>query len=260
MGQQLVKFEPYPGLDAVELKLVLATKETKIKDIKTKEFELKLYSLILEIYRLTNFKLPEEHDLKYTLKKSISLIDLKYKFLTLQEIRICFESGAAKEYGEFHGISYTTIAVWLNHYVLDNKRKDALRIQREFEEGLIGVKQIELTAEQKRMEKIENCKASFRLYQKYKRLCLPFIYDNLVEFGLLVLDIGTKNMYMTEARESLIKDAQNKRARGEIRNLSEVIKLINEPLNKSVIEEAKDIALKAFFDDLIENKEELIII
>lgn len=164
-----------------------------------------------------------------------NLVMTDFPFLSVQEVRVAMFDGikgdARMEYME---LSQRRYYAWLSDYRQGEKRRCVIRIRRKLRGNVLP----EISDDQKEIHRKNLCVCVFNDYQEkgYMRSCGWVVYDILNEKGILRLGKEEKQDAFHRAEEKIIRELPpSHRSRYRIKV------------------EAKEIALREFFDTIIRN-------
>lgn len=187
--------------------------------------------------------------------------DLKKRFssLTVKEFELAVENGIRKEYGDFHGLNVATFHMFAREFKKSAEREEALRKLRLLKEE--QEKEVKPSDEEVNRIMNEACLNAFDRYKKTKKL-VDFggaKYKHLEKNGLINHSIDIRKEIFRKAREQALLDASttimNPKETTAKTIAHEVLK--NPDKHEIVKNIAREMALKRFFDDLIETDTEL---
>lgn len=231
--------------------MAIAAMQPRISTLKFSAFVVKMDELIIKTFAKTNFKIePEIHnatidELCYDLQKYNGT-------LTFEEIELAFKNGYKKVYGDFFGLSNATYFGWVNAYTWHFNRLNA---KKAIEIANKPQPKPEISEEEKQKQVLGGVLRTFEDFKKGANILDPgnCSYNFLDKKGLIKFTKERKNKFIAVAKEKLIQDALTKKG---IKSISKVIQSVTS--EKSVIiSNAKREALKTYFSDLIEMKQEL---
>jgi len=183
--------------------------------------------------------------------------------LSIEDVRIAFNRGSRRKYGDTFQMSITNINVWLTKYVEETKQEVMLRLP------YIKPIQIESPKELSKEEKLKNHKAwlenvynNFNEYQKtFRYNFYDFnhkLYIHLKKIGLINLTEEQQekiwNMAVKELRnEYHPKNGRNFGQRIDLKGIYDGLKLdeVDKNQHDLIVSRAKRITVKYFFIRLI---------
>lgn len=229
---------------------------TKIRNVKESITD-KLRSVIYAAMFLKGFDLSAKDiaAMSQILEKDIR--NSKLQNLTLEEVRYAVENGIKGEYGDYYGLNNVTLLNFLKAYSTSETRAKALQAQ--------NLKQIPqkttITEHEKTQEMINRIIEKFNKYKETNRL-MDYgnpSYNFLAKAGIINYTEEKRKEFkilarkMVTARETL--ELTNPLKRKDALQMLEDIK--NDTEHKKIIAEAKRLALKDFFNNLIEMGEHI---
>lgn len=73
-------------------------------------------------------QVPHEEDAAYLKSQLVKLLQVKYTYLNISEVGIAFRNGIQKVYGEYFGINFVSLSMFIKAYAESQERCDA-RVQ-----------------------------------------------------------------------------------------------------------------------------------
>ncbi|RHJ81887.1 hypothetical protein [Parabacteroides sp. AM08-6] len=110
----------------IESRLALALQAERVCNLPGETLLVRTSALLRQVYILCGFRMPDAKDFGIFTAKLASDLFESFSFLTLEEIRLCFEWGAKGEYGEFMGLNLRTLTHWLKTYKTSDIRYRAV--------------------------------------------------------------------------------------------------------------------------------------
>lgn len=232
-----------------EKEIAIASSQVKVSHLDKNELKESLLKLVGKTHLDCGFKVDKE-----TLSLTIDTLrdDLqKYNpTLSFQEIEIAFKNGWKKEYGDFFGLNNSTYFQWVNAYAWGEKR---LRVKKTLLEAKENQNKEAVKLSKTEQDKIlkEACLKSF---EDFKNEAILFDagnvkYNYLVKIGVLNVSLERKKEFMTLAETNLKEIALETKQKTE-----PIEKCFAKILPQSLQSEAKKLALKDFFQGLIDNE------
>ena len=277
MGTALTKIEKYTALQSLELCIEMF-QSPLARDSEEIEIDKVVAPALLKANKDLGFTI-EEHKLTHLFDGIALEIKKNVPNIRLHEIPIAINKGVLGDYGEFYGLSVVTVLKFLKaHYTSDKRANLAKQVKPPEEE-----KQIPSEEEQKALAKIHLVEA-FSNYKQTKTVPFSavYLYRALEKsFKLVSYPNDVKFEMYYDAVLEVIRDKENESLRDPTTRLSnrKIIDSLKTLIHadKSKIECAKDvlnattesdirfqlknqserIALKRFFDNLIEMEQEL---
>jgi len=128
-----------------------------------------------------------------------------FPFIRIQEVKIAFENGCRKDYGDFFGINVATFNLWIKGYLADQRRKDAkLKIEEENKQPvkpLLSVTEAEYEWKQAMIKQFEDFKATGVL-----KCELPnYQFTEFEKRGLITLNKTEKEFIWEQAKDKVIE-------------------------------------------------------
>jgi hypothetical protein len=260
---EIVKYIPN-ALTIEESEILRASQGVKIKDAVidgalTNQSRIKIETAITRaLINLNQKKIFEkEMDFNSFIASLVSMLAEKHPFLTLDELSKAILYGSIGEFKKEQETLYLSVAninSWIKCYL--EQKKQPLMIKNKPE-----LKEKELTENEKE-EIIKN--GIKRRFQEFKETgdCDDFGnvgYEYLDKKGLIFFTADRKKEFMKQAEENIKREKKmqiSKSTPVEVRDINKF--LITLETNKNpIITEAKKIALKTFFAELIEMDEGL---
>lgn len=224
----------------------------RIDSVSTIELKKFLNNLISNIYILcgmdqdSSTSIVQLNELSSELKKF-------YKFLTLDELTIAFKKGCKNSYGEYFGLNFKTYVGWIYAYTGEESRAKAIKAIELAKLDLLP-KQKVLTQEEKEEILKDGVLKSFESFKS----------------GAIVLDAGNvsynwldKNgliKFTKERKDEIFKQSSDKLKAEIVQNKNRNVSIeiaLSHLTNDHFISEAKKMALKIYFSELIETEIEL---
>lgn len=224
----------------------------KIRDTKESITD-KLRSVIYSAMFLKGFDLDSKDIavMSQILEKDIRRSKLQN--LTMEEVRYAVENGIRGEYGEYYGLNNVTLLNFLKAYSVSEQRAKALKVcnQKQLpEKASITDREKTQRIIQGIIQKFDDYKTTGRLYDFGN----PG-YDFLAKAGIINYTQERRDEFKAMARKKLIAEETLNQTIGNADARAEALKAIenikNDTEDKRVIAEAKRIALKDFFNNLI---------
>lgn len=266
MNNQLALVKNETGLTPSQKAFVQASQGKQLHTSKRSVIEDELSDLIGITYFEAGVKpLEATTELFALVDATIKDLMLNFRFMTMEEIKKAFHFGVRKHYGDYFGLNVVTFHNWVKSYQSDQKRAEAMKL------NALNAH----TAEKKKLtdEEIEkiNIEAVLRCWNDYKvrkvfnenngyhlistfeylfeRKIANFTHEQKVEFG-------------KQAKVALNKQLLNKKSTVtnqpmSLKDIQKDFELIKVPGNIMVKNESQRIALKYFFDELIEMETDL---
>lgn len=265
MNTEIVKYEEN-RFTQLEKSVIEAFKAPLIKNIST-------YDLIRHIVNVINkahvdygitvkgetFEEQKNH-IKVMAKEVMNDLKKRYPTLTVKEFEIAVENGIRKEYGEFFGINVSTINQFIKAYKKSEEREEAIRklklLRQEQEKEVIP------TAEEIQRFMNESCLKAFQKYKENGSLIDlgGAKFKHLEALGIINHSLERKKEILAHAKQKCISEARqtilNSSRESNIRSIA--FEVVKHPDNNEIVKNtAREMALKIFFDELIEMETEL---
>lgn len=233
---------------------------------------------VAKSYADTGFNIPGTDEEKrqsqeYLIMEVMKYIRKMYQGLRLGEIPIAFAAGIRKEYGDYMGLSVLSFCNFVDGYIKDQARKNAL-----LEKGKLMIEESRIpdynevfdTAKGNALKALSDLKACNEL-----GLYSGVVHDFLETIGLIDLEDDEIKELKAEARQLILLEYANKVEPDKFKRINNQIiieALIgkdNQDKVKHLINiKAKMLALKAYlqsiifdevdFDELIESKRDIL--
>lgn len=258
-NSEVIKINNEAIFSPSELLYIKANDNVQIHSKSSSEVTKKLNDLISKtFFEAGQSKLSSHEHLALCMSFTKDLF-LSYRFKTFEEIELAFHKGVRKEYGEYFGLNIVTFINWIKSYEKDQKRIEAL--QKKINQ--INYSHKELTHEEKHSIHLKSICDCFDDYAKNGMLSKYKGYDDLTCYDILKKsdiihitkeyswEIWNKAKKNVEAR----LNAEKLKNAGDYLRIKEIVKRLETINNSDDIEiknEAKRIALRDFFDGLIE--------
>lgn len=197
-------------------------------------------------------QVPHEEDAAYLKSQLVKLLQVKYTYLNISEVGIAFRNGIQKVYGEYFGINFVSLSMFIKAYVESQERCDA-RVQLQIESSsarLLDVPKQEFDGEA----------WVAKLYAEFleKGTCEDhgnLAYDYLNKNGLINLSYEQKEIIWNEAQGFCkLKLNAEKDASKNYYHFKELEKKLIEVLENAkspmVVVKAKQLALVEYFKGL----------
>jgi hypothetical protein len=107
----------------------VALKGNNIADLLDKELERVIQEALATIFADLS-RVPEKHDVTYLVGELFKFIKHKYKHLRKDEIKIAFRNGVQGKYGEYFGVNFVSLSMFLEKYATSEERAKAIIEQR----------------------------------------------------------------------------------------------------------------------------------
>lgn len=224
--------------------------EPNIRNLTEAEFRKNMLVLIGKTHLNCGFKL-DENQIGLTVDELCSDLKKYNGLLSFQEIQIAFNNGYKKQYGDFFGLNNATYFVWVNAYTWNQSRLNA---KKAIENAKNPIAKPQPSQEEKERIVKEGVLKMFEDYKKGGNILDSgnVSYNFLNGAGLLKPTIEKKMEYMDQAKAELRNEAINNKGN---RPLSKVLEDVLQ--DELVTSRAKRLALKEYFDGLIEFETEL---
>lgn len=236
-----------------------------IAKVSSYDLDRALYSIILKAFISSGIGLKGETDeeqksrIKIMAKEVAADLRKRHATLTIREFELAVENGIRKEYGDFHGLNVATFHMFAREFKKSAEREEALRKLRLLKEE----QENEVKPSDEEINRIMNeaCLNAFYRYKKTK--CLVDFggakYQHLEKNGLINHSIDLKKEIFRKARELALLDASTTIMKpGENTAKTIAHEVIKNPDKHEIVKNiAREMALKRFFDDLIETGTEL---
>jgi hypothetical protein len=251
-------------------KVAAAKNSPCIVDFDIKELSTKITTLIASTFQDAG-QIIEPGDLatmSYRLQREL----FDYPWLHFAELELAVSNGSKKLYGKYFGINVLSILEWIGAYRLSEECK---RYAHELSK--VVYERPDPSEEEKDRIGRELAFKTFEDFNAGKDISLPSVtvYDYLDRKGAIIYSKEQKKEFMTKATESvkinLAQQASKTDNKAEVMKLklriTDIAKLqtgetdlTDEETAKALqINEAKRLALKSFFADLVEFEQELLI-
>lgn len=235
------------------IKVVLA-KSPKIIEVSEDILKDEIISCLDFIYNDLGH-VPVKEDRNYLTIEIHKLIRGKYHFLGIKEIKLAFRNGIQKVYGEYYGVNFVSLSMFLKAYSESQERCDA-RVQLQTEtrsSRLLEAPQQEFDGE----AWVEKLFAEF----KENGTCEDhgnLAYDYLNKNGLIKLSYEQKEIIWNEAqafcKAKLKAEKEANRNLFHIRELEKkLIEVLEAKQSPMVVVKAKQLALIEHFKGLTRN-------
>ena len=251
----------YAHLAIEEKDIVVALRKPKLSEYGKDHLLTLVDGLIHKTHINCGYKADKEIINQYIDELVSDLV--KYNgLLSFQEIEIAFKNGWKGEYGEFMGLNNKTFSTWVTAYRFGVKRANAKIAMQKAGEN--ETKKPEPTEAEKEAIIRESAILKFN---EFKTTGSFFgngnvTYNYLDKKGALTFTKEVKAGFMESARNKLISEEKIKKTDlsnvGKSKAIDDFIKELEETeKHPKVIIEAKQLALTAYFIQLIEMDEEL---
>lgn len=250
---QLQKYPISPALIKEEREIVEASLGQKIKNLTDNQIK----DAILKIITKTFFDAGQKSQdaAPYAAEMTVS-IKRYFSTLSVEEISLCFFKGARGEFGEYFGLNPVSFYGWISKYMTSEARKTAKLKQLAFE---VPEKRQLTEAEKEAIVRA----GLIKCFEDFKAKGILYDADNvnynlLDRWGKIPFTKGRKKEFIGMAQARLKAEEKEKMERSgdlkQIRTMNEAIKELGDPKNDQVIREAKRIALKVLFQDMIDTE------
>lgn len=184
-----------------------------------------------------------------TLPELVSDLRRYFGYLTLEELKIIFKKGYQGEFGEYQGLNNKTYFGWIKAYLNIDARANAIKALEKARLEMMPKPKV-LTEQEKEQIIKDGVLKVFNDHKAGVEILDPgnVVFNYLEEKGILDLAPEEAKKLIAESKEKMIQDAILNKG---IKPVSKVIEGVIS--NKGVIvANAKRMALKRYFDSLIE--------
>lgn len=214
-----------------------------------------LNALVTKVHAIAGQAITELEILDFMVTELKKDVLTRFKGLTLQEVEIALTNGVKGDYGEYYGLNVKSFNKFLNAYTFSEERSKALssRLTPVTPEKQLSSRGT-ITREENERVAIENAFYTFEEYKRSKQCFDPgnCVYDFLDRLKLIKFTPADKWKFMEEAKKQ--RETERKFL-GKTMLISDVIEKQQE--GGIIVAYAKKIALKRYFDDLVNNEVEL---
>lgn len=143
-------------------------------------------NLMSELYLVLGFKLPDSNTFSTIILHMINTLQTCYQYLTIEEVKLCFEMGARGDLGQFVGLNVYTLSTWLNLYRnSDIRQKVKSRIQEEKAEAEKIVRNREAAKHFNFEDYVQQCYEAYLEYGTERLIIAPFTFDRLRKMNMI---------------------------------------------------------------------------
>jgi hypothetical protein len=246
----------WTGLSKAQKDIFEARLYSRIDKLEVEPFGKDLLSLISKTHNSTGFPYDEKTTV-LSIRELVKELRTYFGYLTFKELEICFLKGYQNEYGQFFGLNNKTYLQWAKCYSQEDNRLKAIKAMEKAKKEL-EPKPIELTEAEK--DEIIS-KGALKCFETYKEAKNIFdvgniTYNLLVKKGLINFTKEVKLEIQAKAKEILkLRETgklQDPTMIGNHHLIRLSIKEIEEGKGEPLKIECKRLALKMYFDQLIE--------
>lgn len=186
----------------------LALLSPKVVEMKKAEAMKEINALLHVTFNEVGFALK---DMPLLCTQVYKEIQMQFRFIRLEEMKLAFQRGIRKEYGEYMGLSLITFHTWMKAFIQDGERKQAieeLRASREQEpKPLMSKTEAEFLWKQAMREQFAHFKKT-----GFLKCELPiFQFKEFERLGLIKLNATEKQFIWNQAKENLLEKKRLKR-------------------------------------------------
>ncbi len=283
MTSVLMATKEFSGSTIAVKEIFKAKLNPMIKDIPYNELVDKCTQLILWVHAQLNLDMSDEKErgkmLGFTIDSFCSTLQKYNTTLTIPELQIAFDFGYQKKYGDYFGLSNATYFNWIREFTFCDDRTKATKLIVEAKENIINPPPEKLTPEEANEKLRIGSINAWKDAQAGKEVLDigNATYNFLDLLKLIPFDVKTKNQMMDKAKQQLIDEQKDKLLvvneetkiyHASIKELIEQYrKGIPAPTEKNpdavkphhmVVAYTKRLALKTFFNELIQTKVDFI--
>ncbi len=273
MSKQLALLTQFPAeLLAKETpdvqQIMLATVETRINKIPSKDLSNQVVDLITKLYFDTGRKQDPDKD---TRKKElamlsasvISKIKIHHYMLTLSELGLAFEAAAEWIIKEKLPISPAILMIAVKNYKYGQDRMRAMQRIQQMKQEEIENQRAQIDDKTKAKIEMNGCLKVFAHFEKTGNIIdvNNATYNYLKKLSFVNLDEQTREQILKKAQDNCINRTKMQIAEtqksSQVKDLRSQIKLFADLKNDRVQKEAKKIALEMLFKDIIKRKKSM---
>jgi hypothetical protein len=258
--QVLLETPNYKALTIAEKEILTACLEPNIKSFSDNDFRNNMLALIGKTHLNLGWPL-DKNQLELTIDELCSDLKKYNSTLSFQEINIAFKNGYKKQYGEFYGLNNATYFAWVNAYAYSVNRSNAKKAiqaaaEKEKVKPVISPEEKEYIIEAGALSCFEHYRKTQIIYDLGN-----VTYDYLNSKELIPFTDEVKKEIYQSCKARLIDEQKSKLTDpaniGKHQGIKSAIKEIEENKYLPAIAESKRVALKMYFDQLIQMEIEL---
>jgi hypothetical protein len=179
---------------------------------------------------------------------------IKFKHLTVGELKIVLSEGVRGTYGQFMGINITTIHNWIKSFYEDERRKKSLIYYNKLLSMQIGKPQP--TPEEMEKTLQAGCISAYEDFKKGEETKIPkVIYDYLWKYFNIEWSREERLQIKEQAKMNFKSELTRKKFNREI-TTAQYVNILNS--GNSLDIEMKKVALKKYFEKLQSENKQLI--
>lgn len=222
-----------------------------------------LFHRVEKVYTVMGMRIPAKSDLDLMVKEFALDIRKRFSQFSLFEIAEALELGARGEYADTNYPSIAAFNKWLKSYKESGKHDEYVTCRRE-ESRLMLPEKTEPTDGERLQSSINHCLSCFDNYRKTGKIidwgnpAFDFLYQN----RFLRLKQGEKELFIEDARTEMLRELSSRRVLGvaekrDIKKAMDELVSGNEDSEAIIKSRAKQNLLIRYFDELLNNEEEL---
>ena len=232
----------------------LALNSQKVMEMPVNDAIAEIIAILGTTYFETGQTPESEQVLKLLANSLFNEVQTYFSTLTIAEVKLCFQKGCRKEYGDFYGLNVSTFHGWMKNYSQSQARMNAKKETQ---------KTPELPVSKTEIEEMWR-KATVRQFEEFKKtgvlnVHMPgMLYDKLEELGLITLSKAEKVKIYEQATEAVKQELQAKRLKVKPIQKQQIALILdrmakNTPAStdQSLIKtKAKEIAIKNYYSSI----------
>ena len=170
-----------------------------------------------------------------------------FPYLTIKELKKCFNDGYKERYGKYYGLSIKTFIGWIDYYIQNVRNEDLNKLKPK-----TNTKSLPMISESEKQKYISSgmkkCLDQYEANGSILEGYSTFMYDVFYDDGFLPTDKDFKNKMYNDAKSFLEIQLNGKKAKNgtEFKEIKQSLIDIEKPKSIKVIAQAQEMIVRKF--------------